>query len=40
MEIKKVVFQLNRDSASGPNRLIGRVFHVWWDIISRDIVVQ
>jgi len=37
-EIKKVVFELNSDSASGPDGFTGHFYQVCWDIVGRDVV--
>jgi len=36
-EVKKVVFNLNGNSSCGPDDLLGKFFHVWWDIVGADI---
>ncbi|KAH0695912.1 hypothetical protein KY289_013394 [Solanum tuberosum] len=37
-EIKKVVFELNSDSASGPDGFTGHFYQVCWDFVGRDVV--
>lgn len=37
-EIKKVVFELNPNSACGPNGLTGCFYQNYWDIVGADIV--
>ncbi|XP_075074578.1 uncharacterized protein LOC142162156 [Nicotiana tabacum] len=37
-EVKKAVFGLNGDSASGPDGFNGNFFHACWDIIGEDIL--
>lgn len=37
-EIKKVVFELNGDSASGPDRFRGKFYQSCWNIVGADII--
>lgn len=37
-EVKKAVFGLNGDSATGPDRFNGNFFYACWDIIGEDIL--
>uniref|UniRef100_A0A0V0IZZ6 Putative ovule protein n=1 Tax=Solanum chacoense TaxID=4108 RepID=A0A0V0IZZ6_SOLCH len=37
-EIKKAVFSLNGDSASGPDGFTGHFYQVCWDIVGDDVV--
>lgn len=37
-EVKKVVFELNRDSTSDPDGLTGNFYQTCWNIVARDII--
>lgn len=37
-EVKRVVFELNGESASGPDGLTGIFFQSCWDIFGGDVV--
>ncbi|VFQ70656.1 unnamed protein product [Cuscuta campestris] len=38
-EIKKAVWELNPDSAAGPDGFNGHFFRTFWDIIKRDVIL-
>jgi len=37
-EVRKAIFNLNRDRASGPDGLTGRFYQSCWDIVGNDIL--
>lgn len=37
-EIKSAVFELNRDSVSGPDGFTGHFFQTFWDIVGGDMI--